>query len=336
MRIFKTLAPLAILIIVFAWFFWALYSPKEDVSQRIYKTLKEQEKRADLAFKKVTFEEVSAGEKFWQLAAETAVVNKDTGIATLQDTDGTFYKKGKAVLRFRSPAALWDMRKKEIYLDKPLGYDALYEKQISSLIRSLRAAQPSVFNLPPEYKKGLGYWFQANNLSWKLADEQLLCTGGILLNKGEITGYAESLKGDVELKKVVLEGSPRVVISPDVTFEAQAFELNRAQDLFIAHGNPQVTWQDARAASDSARYFQAEKRLRLDGKVKINYKDILAWGDSADYLTRDQKVVLFGNAHAEQGGNKLSSDRILVSLKDQKISLLGKSKVVITEEELKK
>lgn len=330
----------AALIALVAWiFYWALFSPKEDISQRIYQTLKEQEKRADLSFKKVSFEEVSAGEKFWQLVAESAVVNKNAGIATLQNTNGTFYKKGKAVLKFRSPAALWDMKKKEIYLDKPLGYDALYERQILSLLRTLRAKPQSIFTLPKEYRKGLGYWFQARNLSWKVADQLLLCTGGIVLNKGEITGYADALKGDVEFNKVVMEGNPRVIVTPlnssPVTLEARTFELSSPQDLLSAQGDPVITWKEAKVLSDAARYLQREKKIELTGNVRVHYRDILAWGNAANYFVDREEVVLTGDARATQGENNLTSDKVMVSLKDQKISLLGRSKVVITEEEKK-
>ncbi len=42
-----------------------------------------------------------------------------------------------------------------------------------------------------------------------------------------------------------------------------------------------------------------------------------------------------GNAHALQGDNELSGENISVSLKDQKISVLGKGKVIITDDKLK-
>lgn len=335
MKILRAVLLTAGLIFIVGIFYWSLFMPKEEISERIYRTLKEQEKRADLFFKKVSFEEVSAGVKYWQLLAETAMVNKSTGLATLQKAEGTFFKKGKAVLKFRAPTAMWDMKKKEIYLDKPLGYDVALERKISTLIKTLKKEPLSVFNLPGIYKKELGYWFQANNLSWKLADQKLLCTGGILLNKGEITGYAEKLEGDVGLEKIRLEGTPRIAMSTPktapVTLEAQIFDILSAEDLFIAQGNPRVTWQDAKVSSQTARYFQTEKNLKLDGNVKIIYKDISAWGNSANYLTEEQKIILSGDARAKQGENKLSGDQVLISLKEEKISLIGKGKVIITE-----
>jgi lipopolysaccharide export system protein LptA len=307
-KIVKTLLVTAVLVFIAAIFYWALFTPKPDFTQRIYQTIKEQENRADLAFKKVVFEEVVAGEKFWQIQSETAVVNKNSGLATLQKSNGTFYKKGKAVLKFRSPAALWDMKKKEIYLDQPLGYDAIYERQILNLVRTLKAQPLSVFNLAKKYKQGPGYWFQAKNLAWKVADQQLFCKGGIVLNKGEVTGYSETLRGDVEFRKVLLEGNPRLVVSND----------NR----------------EAVIVAGSMLYLQNKNKLELAGHVKVTYRDITGWGDAAGYLIGEQRIVLTGNAGAAQGENKLNGDRIMVSLRDQKISLLGKGKVVIREEDL--
>lgn len=340
MKFFKLFVLSIVIAFTVGLFYWALFVPKEEISERIYKTLKEQEKRADLAFKQVSFEEVYGGEKYWELRSASATVNKSTGLATLASAEGTFFKKGKAVLKFRCPAALWDMKKKEIYLDKPLGYEAALERKISSLVKAVGRNPLSVFNLPKVYQKELGYWFQANNLSWKLADEKILCTGGIQLNKGEVTSFAEQLEGDVALERISLNGSPRIVITPEreqpVTVEAEKFEVLSAQDSFWAQGNPKISWGEAQVDSLQARYLQSERKLELLGNVRLKYKDITATGNTASYQTDTQQIKLKGNAFAEQGENKLSGDEVLVSLKDQKISLLGKSKVVITEEELKK
>ncbi|MFC1637457.1 LptA/OstA family protein [Candidatus Margulisiibacteriota bacterium] len=320
-------------------FLWAIFSPKPQISERIYEALKDQEKRADLAFKDVTFEEIDNGVKYWQLRADNATVNKSSKIATLREAKGTFFKQGRAVLRFRSPAALWDMKEKEILLDKPLGYDVKLDRQISSLLQTLKKSRLSIFNLPKIYKKSLGYWFQANNLSWKLADEKLLCTGGIILNKGEVTGYSQRLEGDVALERIILEGEPRVVIAPlnssPITLEAKVIEVVSKEDLILARGNPRIRWEEARIFAQKLKYLQAENTLKLYGMVRINYQDIQAWGDSASYLTEDAKIIMTGKARARQGENELSGSEVMVSLKDKKISVMGKGKVVITEEELK-
>ncbi|MCU0641273.1 MAG: hypothetical protein MUC35_04200 [Candidatus Margulisbacteria bacterium] len=318
--------------------YWTLFAPKQDLTQLIYSTMQEQSKRADLSFKKVSFEEVVGSEKFWQLEASTAMVNNNTGVATLQDTSGTFYKKGRPVLKFRSPAALWEMKKQEIYLDKPLGYDASLERQITALIRNFQSDPRSLFSLPAQYRRGAGYWFKARNLSWKVADQLLLCTGGIHLTKGEISGRAERLLGDVEFNLVKLDGDPSFQIATaskaPVTIEARSFLIASAKELLSAEGSPTITWQTARITAHSAQYHQGEKLLRLTGDVSVSYEDIRASGAAADYLVAQQQIILTGTARASQGGSNLTSDRVIVSLKEQRIALAGRSRVVVTEEEL--
>ncbi len=338
MKIGSRIILIVFIVFIVGIFYWALFSPKQDVSERIYKTLKEQEKKADLSFKDVTFEEVVAGVKYWQLEAKTAKVNKSTQIATLKDAKGNFFKKGKPVLRFRSPAALWDMKEKEILLDKPLGYDVILERRISDLLKTLRKTRFSIFSLPKLYKKGYGYWFQANNLSWKLADQKLLCTGGIILNKGDVTGFSERLEGDVALENIILEGDPRLIIASDklspITLEADVFEIVSQENVIYARGNPVIFWENAKINAESLKYIQIDRVLELYGKVKIFYKDIQASGNSARYLIDENRIVLAGQARALQGENKLSGEKVSVSLKNQKISVLGKGKVIITEEKL--
>lgn len=318
-------------------FYWFLNIPRGDLSQRIYQTIKEQQGRADLLFKKVTFEEVQAGTKYWQLEAEVGSINKSTGIATLQNANGTFFKQGKAALKFRSPAALWDMQKKEIFLDKPFGYDIALEKKIARILRNLKKSPFSVFNLPKQRKGDFGYWFQANNLSWKLTDQKLICRGGINLNKGEVSGFAEKLESDVGLESIQLTGNPHIIVAPagvsPVTLEAVSFGVFGSQESFVAYGNPVVSWKDARITAQSARYLQIPQKLELNGNVNINYQDILARGNSADYFTNEQKIILSGEAHAEQANNHLSGDKVQVSLREKKIAVIGKSHVIIHEEE---
>lgn len=338
MKLWYRLVLIVFVVFIGGLFYWALYTPKPEISERIYQTLKEQEKRADLSFKEVTFEEVAAGIKYWELSAQSAMVNKSTGIATLKESSGTFFKKGKPVLRFKSPAALWDMKEKEILLDRPLGYDLALEAKIEDLEKGLKKPRFSVFNLSKVYQSGPGYWFKANNLSWKLADQKLLCTGGIILNKGEATGFSERLEGDVGLEKAVLEGKPKLVVFPQnafpITLEAEILEVISTEDVIHAYGNPKITWEEAKISANDIQYLQRKEILQLCGEVKIDYKDIQAEGDRASYDTKQQTIDLEGKARAEQGENKLSGEKVRVSLRDKKISVLGKGKVVITEEGL--
>jgi lipopolysaccharide transport protein LptA len=159
------------------------------------------------------------------------------------------------------------------------------------------------------------------------------------LNKGEVTGYAERLEGDVALESIVLEGKPKVVVTPSktspLTIEADIFEIASIENTISARGNPRIFWEEAVVTADRLTYLQAEQLLQLTDNVKVAYKDIRAGGSSADYLTEESRIVLEGDARATQGENKLRGKKIVVSLKDEKIYVMGKGKVIITEEELK-
>jgi len=337
--------PIIILLscVIFALFFWVIFSPKEDISIRIKKTLKEQETQADLIFKKVSFEEVYGGIRYWKLVADKGSVNKSTGLATLKNASGTFFKAGKPVLNFHAPAALWDIKKKEIYLDNPIGYDSSLEKKITRMVRATRKKNDlSIFNLPEKFTGKSGYWFQANNLSWKMEDKMIFCSGKILLKKGEVFGRSEKLESDVGLETILLNGTPSPWISLEmkdgtfITAEAESFEVQSPKNIITANNNPVILWLDARVTSRTARYHQGQKMLELDKDVIINYRDINASGNSAKYFTAEQSIILSGKAKANQKNNRLSGDKIKVSLKENKISVLGKSKVIISEEEIKK
>ena len=295
--------------------------------------MKAQEKIADLAFKDVTFEEVVDGKKYWQLKAQKALVNKSTNLATLKDSAGTFFKNGKPALLFSSPAALWDMKKKEILLDQPIGYDPSLKDKIDL---SKENSKLSIFNLPRIYEEKSSFWFKANNLSWKVDDQKLLCTGNIRLTKGEVTGYCGKLEGDVGFEKVVLENKPKIIIqqenSTPSTLEAKIFEIRSKENLILAKGSPQIIWKEAIILAQFIKYNQKERVLNLNGRAKITYKDIVAWGNSANYYIDDEIVEIIGNAQAKQGENRLKGKKIRVNLKDQKISVAGKGKIVISEE----
>ncbi|MFH1541871.1 MAG: LptA/OstA family protein [bacterium] len=330
----------AITIFFIGIFAWVAFSPKEDISERIYRTLKEQENQADMAFKQVSFEEVVAGIKYWQLIAETAMVNKSTQLSTLKISKGNFYQNGKPVLSFNSPIALWDMKKKEIFLDQPLGYDVSLKDKIEGLLAQQKAGAASIFNLPKLYAKNPGYWFQAKNLSWKLATQQLICSGNIILNKGEITGRADRLTSDVGLQNIILDGRPVLTIEPTnsspITLEAVSFQVISPKDEIIASGAPEIRWEEANILAGKMKYLQAENILELSDRVKVNYMDIEAWGDSAQYFTEEQTIILSGKARATQGENTLAGKKVRLSLKDKKISVIGQGKVVITDEDLAK
>ena len=286
--------------------------PKKDATKFISKTLEEQRSRADLYFKGVTVSEIVAGVKYWEIKASTSVINKTTGLNTLKGTKGTFFKEGNPVLKFIAPKAVWDIQKKEIYLTEPIGYDIKSEKGIEEKIKTWRQVSNvfSVFHLPAKYPipSKLGYWFASKNLEWGLADQKIICKEGLTLTKGDISIVAEKLEADVALEKVILTGKPQAVIEQGekIIITAERFEIDGKAEL-----------------------------VEISEQVKVTRGDIKTWSNEAKYLMKDRKIVLTGNPIFQRRGSKLSGEKVIISLKEQKVIIEGKTKVIVGEEEFK-
>ncbi len=315
-------------------FIWALYLPKEDITTTLSKTIEEQKHRLDLYFQGVTFNESLGGIKYWEIKAKSSSLNKDTGIALLEEANGIFFKNGRPVLKFISPHVLWNMNKKEIQLKDPIGYDLKLEGKIKALLKETKSF--STFILPPRY--GEGYFFKAKILNWKLETQKIICSGGIYLKKGEIAGVADRLEADVALEMVNIFGKPCVInlINKSLsTLEADQFSVNSLKDEMTASGEIILTAKDLKLTADELQYRQRENTLYFRPTVEVTYLDARAKGNLASYHTRNQEIILTGNVSLKRKGSHLTGDKVLVSLKNNTFKVTGKTRIVIPEEEIK-
>jgi len=238
MDLLKKLFLAGLLLLIVFFFVWAAYAPKKDMDREAAKTLEEQKDRLDLYFKGVTFQETQGAVKYWEIKAASSSINKSTGVASIEQADGTFFRDGKPVLKFISPLVHWNMDRKEIALDDPIGYDLKAEPHINELLK--QAGSISTFILPARSDRNSeGFFFKAKQLSWKLKTEKLICVGGIYLKKGEMAGMADKLESDVGLEKVNIFGSPCVInlINASITsLEASNFLVDSVNDIISATG----------------------------------------------------------------------------------------------------
>jgi lipopolysaccharide transport protein LptA len=334
----KRLGFLAFVLFILFLFIWALYLPKEEITSTITKTLEGQKERLDLLFQGVTFQESSGGVKYWEIKAKSSAINNTTGLATLEEAVGYFFESGRPTLKFLSPRAFWQMNKKEIYLENPLGYDVKSESKLKQFLSEIKDQEVSVFSLPARYKNpGEGILFKAKRLSWKLANKKMLCEGGIWLNKGEITGTGDTLQADVGLKKVLLYGNPRVIISNEnpTLIVAERFEVDTPSDTLQAGGGVKIESDQIKITAERLVYHQKDDDLELQNKVVITYGDTRAESKRAHYDLKRQLITLTEATRFVRRGSRLSGNTIVVSVKDKTFKVLGKTKVVIPEAEIK-
>jgi lipopolysaccharide transport protein LptA len=329
---------LAFVLFILFLFVWALYLPKEEIADTISRTLEQQRERLDLFFQGVTFQESSGGVKYWEIKARSSSLNNTTGLATLEEATGYFYESGRPALKFISPRAFWQMNQQEIYLENPLGYDIKSEGQVREFLSEIKDKDVSVFSLPARYRtSGEGTLFKAKKLSWKMINKKLLCEGGIWLNKGEITGTGDTLQADVGLKKVLLYGHPRVIISNEnpTMIVAERFEVDTPRDTLSAAGDVKIDSDRIKIRSDRALYDQKNDSLELNDRVRVTYEDTRVEARRAHYDLKQQIITLTESTRFYRRGSRLSGNTIVVSVKDKTFKVLGKTRVVIPEEEIK-
>ena len=337
MNFLKGLIFFVFVIFILFLFIWALYLPKSDITANLGKTLEEQRARLDLYFQGVTFQESEGGRKYWEIKAKTSSLNKTTGIATLTETRGTFFRSGKPVLKFISPYVTWDMVKKEIFLKEPIGYDLKAERKVRALIKETKNV--SSFILPARaLKKGEGYFFRAKNLNWELKTEKIICSNGIYLKKGEISGFADKLEADVALEKVNISGNPctmNITNQSLATLEARNFTVDSLKDELSASGGIKLLANSLKLLSRDLIYKQKDDTIYFKSDVQVVYHDAQAFSDVASYNIKTREITLGNNARLLRRGSQLTGDKVIISLNDGTFKVVGKTKIVIPEEEIK-
>jgi len=336
MEFLKKIPSYLLLFLLLGLFIWAVFIPKENFMERVEKTLADQKKRADLFFSTVTAAEIVEGQKYWELRAKSSSLNKSMNVTWLQGVNGTFFEDGIPALKIIAPSAIWHMNNKEIFLNDPIGYDTKFEKSYGHKIHKLREIDDprSVFRLPDSGSPDdIGYWFKAHNLSWKLATKRIICVGGITLTKGNVMVLANELEADVAMEHVFLRGSPMAMID-GVSFEATTIEVDSLQDYLYAEGGVRAKRDSAIISSESATYMQRINEIGFAKEVALLYKDLQAWGSNAKYFLESDNAILFGDASALRGGSSLTGDEVHIDFRDDKVSVVGETKVKIREEEL--
>lgn len=332
MSFFKRLPLILLGAILVGLALWAAFAPKEDLTTKVVKTLEEQKHRADLFFNGVTASEIVEGKKYWELKAKSSSLNNSTNVTEFSDVKGTFFRGGVDAMRILSPTAVWDMGKKDIYMNEPIGYDIKFEKAFGPRISELRALKDTraIFNFPADSATTeSGYWFKSHNLVWRLADEKIICKGGIILTKGNAVVIADRLEADVAMEHAVLKGSPEAIVE-NTTFYANVIEVDNKDNYVLATGNTVGKMPETIVLSDSALYKQSEGKIEFQGNVAITYKDLKGWGGIAEYYINREEAVLRNGAHAIREGNSIKGDEIHIFLKSNKISVKGKTKVKIS------
>lgn len=293
-------------VIITFTFIWAIFLPKENIDKKISKKIEMQRKKSDLFMKGVIFSEIVNGIKYWEIKSVSSEINKNSGIARLNETAGTFFKKGIPSFKIIAPNVLWKMKSKEIYINLPLGFNDVFK-------------------------------FETKNLYWSLNSKKISSKEDILIEKQGIIINAKGFSADTALEDMVLEGRPKAQIiikeneSP-LFLEADQFKMNGRAGIISAGGKSEIRRDELLIKCSDLRFLEKQKILYAEKEVQIYFKDIFAKTDKASYDINNKKILLSGHAKARRGENELKGDRLIIDLKDNKIIVEGRTKAFIEEE----
>ncbi len=316
MSLIKRLGILIFLGFLCGLFLWALYGPKNSLELTVSRTLEEQKNKADVFFSEVIFSESEGENKFWELKAQKASLNKSTGKAFLTEIEGLFFSQGKPTLKFIAPQAKWDMKKKDILLINPIGFD-------------------------PRSKIKKSYWFKCQELNWNTEQQKINGQKDIIFSQNNATIYAQNLMGDLDFKTVSLFDYPLAIIKlkskGTISLEAKTFlmdknEIQAREEVKVAIHDKNTP--KTKITAQTADYKINNNEILFKGQVQIFYPDAFASAHTAAYFPNTQKINLKGSAVASYGKNKLNGENIIILLKERKIKLQGRTKVNIRDKEL--
>ncbi|KAF0132879.1 MAG: hypothetical protein FD145_1536 [Candidatus Saganbacteria bacterium] len=333
MEFLKKSAFFIFVVFILFLFIWALYLPKHDITKTLIKTIEEQKKLTDILLQEATFSENVGGVKYWEIKAKSSSLNKSTGVAAMEQTNGIFFKNNKPALKFISPLVTWNTINKNILLSDTLGFSVGSEQKARLLEKG--GNQASTFILPQSQE---GYYFKAKVLSWDINSQKIICSQGIYFQKGNVEGNAEKLQADVGLETVSILGNPcKIVIAgaPQGTIEAKDFLIDQTKNEISSIGKIILTADNLKLTAGKFLFKQKEAVAYFGNSVNITYDNASARGDQAAYNTKKQEISLMKNVSLLRKGSRLVGDKVIISLKNKTYKIIGKTKIVIPEEEIK-
>jgi lipopolysaccharide export system protein LptA len=272
-------------------------------------------------------------------------LNKDTGQAELKNVKGVFFNNNRPGFYFISPFAKWEMQKKEIYLEDPIGYDlkkSNYLNRVDPAFKNKTITEEA--SVIERQKEGPGYWFKADYLAWKLATQKVTCKSGIVLNGTDFNVRSKNLEGDLGFSEFLLTGKPSAVVSPSTQKESQttidALEfwfinakesIVASQEVKIVYTDPKIGPSKANLNTELAIFSQREGEIYCQNGVTVLYGNISARSDRAALSPKKEVIVLKGNASAVQKENRLKGEELTMWLKEKKVSVKGKTRIILTD-----
>lgn len=285
------------------FFYWALFVPKEDLFLKISKELKKQTHKVDLLMKGVVFSESIGKKKYWQIRAAKSTVNKDIGVAILENVDGIIFSNNKPYIKFSSPIIKWEIKKHYLRIEKPIGHEKFYK-----------------FNVP--------------FLEWAIEDNKLFSEGDIQILGRNIEVKSKKLSGKPDIKEINLESNVSAKLwhkGELVVLTAEKLTIDGNTGNILAKGKCNLKSNELSLNSEEISFEPKSNYVRLLENVIFNHRDITATCKKAEFLLGGRIVTLQYNVNAKKGDNVIRTDKLKIDLKSNRIIMDGQSEIFIEE-----
>ncbi|OGC10159.1 hypothetical protein A2246_04585 [candidate division WOR-1 bacterium RIFOXYA2_FULL_37_7] len=215
---------------------------------------------------------------------------------------------------------------------KPVGFDSLSNKRKLSTI----SKEKNFFNFS-SYAENKGFFFKAEELVWNIKSKAIVCKNELWIKKGNISGHAKKLKGDVGLEEIEITGDPVIYIKNHsiTTIEAEKFLINGISNTVKAQTHVLIKVDKLTGTTQFLTYNQSTGIIKIKNGIVVKYENYKISADTALYNIKNEKMILSSNGILTRGSSKLSGDVIIIDMKTKKVSIQGKSRAIIPDEEIK-
>jgi LPS export ABC transporter protein LptC len=300
----------------------------------------------DFSFSEVVISEIAGSDKFWEIKAKHAEINKKK--AVMHVVDGTIFQKNKSSLLFKAPKANTDLEEGNFILYK------VKARSVKNRRNPWQLETPLLkWNKKRELLKGYKktrIWRKESSFTGDRFYGNLSFSKFTLKKKvsGKINPFMKKLRTvrpteNIQFfgQELVFHGDSNLITSSgdirliyeDVKAKCRNIVINNKKQLFtlnekvvLEQQNSEIKKAVIRAAK--ADYLYKKDEIHFYGNVEFNYDDIACIADSAVYMKKNKYLEFKGNVDARKKDKKFFGEKIKIYLDSKRIVSVGRSKFI--------
>ena len=153
--------------------------------------------------------------------------------------------------------------------------------------------------------------------------------------KNDIYITANSFEYDTILDKILAKQKVNITDN-DITIEGEEALYDRKKTIFELKNNIKINKDDLYIYCDKLIASKASETILAQEKVKIKFKNIKGKANKATYFYNHKNIIILeGKPIAWRNNDKITGEKIIIELSNNKIRTEGNAKFIISKESLK-